>query len=563
MIPRKFFGVYWKCLFWGSALVVAFGFQPCWAKSIVDSKHNLSSSGPGMVVGPQEREICIFCHIPHNASIEAPLWSRYDRGQKYIPYSSSTSKAVIGQPTGASKLCLSCHDGTVALGMIRSRANVIQFSAQIRKEKNIGIDLSDDHPVSFRYDASLVSRNPQLKDPLTLTGPVRLDHTSQVQCTSCHDPHNDEYGNFLVMGGTGSGLCIQCHDNKGWISSSHHTSQKSFHGIPGIFENSKWNTVEQYGCEGCHRPHNAGKRERLLFYSEEEKNCLLCHNGSVASMNMSVEFNKFSAHPISRYTGVHDPSEPALVFMSSRHVECNDCHNPHAVSENVGSKLPGSLRFVKGINASGAEVNPIDHEYELCFRCHADTNIITHPYVNRQYPEANIRFEFDPSNQSFHPIETIGRNSDVPSLISPLTTASLMTCSSCHNNDAESPNLSRNPKGPHGSMYAPILERNLSFADNQPESINTYALCYKCHDRNSILSDESFPKHREHILEIKAPCSACHDPHGVKNNSHLINFDRNIVDPDSSGRLMFEDSGRFSGRCYLTCHKEEHSPEKY
>ena len=47
------------------------------------------------------------------------------------------------------------------------------------------------------------------------------------------------------------------------------------------------------------------------------------------------------------------------------------------------------------------------------------------------------------------------------------------------------------------------------------------------------------------------------------NNAHLINFDLTIVQPDSSGRLYFQKSGTFSGRCYLTCHGEEHNPEEY
>jgi len=33
----------------------------------------------------------------------------------YIVYTSPTLKAVVGQPDGSSRLCLSCHDGTVAL----------------------------------------------------------------------------------------------------------------------------------------------------------------------------------------------------------------------------------------------------------------------------------------------------------------------------------------------------------------------------------------------------------------------------------------------------------------
>jgi hypothetical protein len=80
----------------------------------------------------------------------------------------------------------------------------------------------------------------------------------------------------------------------------------------------------------------------------------------------------------------------------------------------------------------------------------------------------------------------------------------------------------------------------------------------------------SFTEHNKHIGEENTPCSVCHDPHGISNtqgnsfnNSHLINFDLEIVRPDNRGRLQFEDRGRFAGQCYLNCHGKEHSPERY
>jgi hypothetical protein len=83
------------------------------------------------------------------------------------------------------------------------------------------------------------------------------------------------------------------------------------------------------------------------------------------------------------------------------------------------------------------------------------------------------------------------------------------------------------------------------------------------------LSDSSF-EHRVHVVDQKAPCSACHDPHGISamqgnapNNSHLINFDLSIVQTTYTGRLEYESLGLFSGRCYLTCHGKLHDPSSY
>ena len=97
------------------------------------SKHNLSVGGPGEIKAVSESQICIFCHTPHNARRDIPyLWNRRDQTVSYIPYQSSTLFARVGQPTGASKLCLSCHDGTIALGAIVSESEEIRFQGGIR-----------------------------------------------------------------------------------------------------------------------------------------------------------------------------------------------------------------------------------------------------------------------------------------------------------------------------------------------------------------------------------------------------------------------------------------------
>jgi hypothetical protein len=102
------------------------------------------------------------------------------------------------------------------------------------------------------------------------------------------------------------------------------------------------------------------------------------------------------------------------------------------------------------------------------------------------------------------------------------------------------------------------------------ESEAAYALCYKCHSRTSIINDESFKRHNRHLTRAAAPCSVCHDPHGISatqgnttNNSSLINFDTRFVSPNASGLLRFESTGTGSGRCYLNCHGIEHNPLAY
>ncbi|MEI6218626.1 MAG: hypothetical protein WCP86_06980, partial [bacterium] len=174
------------------------------AGTILGSKHDLSVKGGGDIKAASETEVCLFCHTPHRALKDGPLWSHsMSLVTDYVPYDSSTIKAVVGQPTGASRLCLSCHDGTVALGMVVSRSGNIEMQNSVTTmpdgRSNIGTDLSDDHPVSFKYDTQLVNDSGELKPPASLLGRVRLDHGGEMQCTSCHDPHDNQFGTFLVM----------------------------------------------------------------------------------------------------------------------------------------------------------------------------------------------------------------------------------------------------------------------------------------------------------------------------------------------------------------------------
>ncbi len=555
--------------------LILFFLVPLWlfSQSIVNTVHNLSISGQGQIKAVSESEICIFCHTPHNSAPKGPLWNRSDPGSNYTLYNSSTIQAVIGQPDGSSILCLSCHDGTIALGSVLSRPTPISFAGGITTmpsgNTNVTTDLANDHPVSFIYNSALAAADGELVDPVNISWPVVLENY-KLQCTACHDPHSDIYDDFLVVSTQYSNLCTQCHDRDYWPSSSHKNSTATWNGSGNDpWFHTSYTTVAENACENCHNPHNADLNQRLLNYQSEEDNCLDCHNGNVASEDIQAQFGKTFVHDIYNYNLDHDASENPLVLI--KHVECEDCHNPHAAYSSNASPpyVQGFNKGVKGINLAGGDVDPAQYEYEICFRCHADSPDKPASPTTRDIDQNNVRLEFDLGNPSFHPVAGPGTNPDVPSLIPPLTESSMIYCTDCHASDGTG-----SPAGPHGSVYPQILQFNYVTTDNTPESYSAYELCYQCHDRNKIISKMpgNFQKkvHNKHIVRENVPCNACHDPHGISssqgnttNNTHLINFDIGIVQPNDNNDLYFEDRGSFSGRCYLKCHGENHDPESY
>ncbi len=539
------------------------------AQSIVNTVHNLSATGPGDVKATTESEVCIFCHTPHNSLPSSPLWNKDDPGYTYTLYHSSTIQAVPGQPDGSSILCLSCHDGTTALGSVLSRVSDIDFAGGITSipagSANMSTDLADDHPVSFDYTTGLAAADGQLKDPTAIIPPVSLVN-GRMQCTSCHDPHRNLTNDFLRVTNQFSELCFSCHDRDFWSFSTHGTSTATWNGNgTDPWPHTGYQNVAENACENCHNPHNAGNGQRLLNTLAEEGNCLACHNGNVASTNIVAQLAKPYLHNVYGYNLEHDADEDPLVL--SMHVECEDCHNPHAVNSTpaIAPAANGFLTGVAGVNQSGNPVDPIQHAFELCYRCHADSPSKPASLTTRQIEQNNVRLEFDPANPSHHAVNSTGTNPNVPSLIAPLTESSIIYCTDCHASDGTG-----SPAGPHGSIFPGQLKYRYLTADKTVESPSAYELCYSCHSRTSILNDESFDDHDKHIRDLETPCNACHDPHGIShtqgnstNNAHLINFDLDIVSPHFSGALRYESTGLFAGSCYLNCHDRNHMGKHY
>ncbi|WP_292932686.1 multiheme c-type cytochrome [Noviherbaspirillum sp.] len=356
------------------------------------TKHNLSAAADGSstpsggtvptrtVKASSETQVCVFCHTPHEAESATfgtspntygpPLWNRKLSGQTYTPYNSSSMDAdaneLASAPGGSSKLCLSCHDGTMAIDKVNalngaknvtipmstgpSPVTMPSGNASTGFTRDLGTDLRGDHPISFTYDSTLATNDGELRTPNgTIVGtrvagstPPKMPlEKSQMQCTTCHDPHlrDRATGNgnakFLRMnrfqvsqpgGGnfntTNDIICLACHDKGGesWAYSAHANSQVATQTykaaaaqqreFPSSLD-SPANTdppVWQVSCLNCHDTHTVQGARRLLREGNDstsspkaggnsalEETCYQCHTTSAAS---AVTYTALTANAI-------------------------------------------------------------------------------------------------------------------------------------------------------------------------------------------------------------------------------------------------------------------------
>jgi len=178
------------------------------AITVTGTKHDLSAN-PSIKGG---LSACAYCHGAHNNTVtQIPLWGRTDDSNEYTLYASTTIRATVESPGTMTRVCLSCHDGTIAfdavLGSIGTSGNdmntLFPDSPAI-----IGRDLSDDHPVGV----SVSTNSAGLRDAATITGAGLRLYAGKVECASCHDVHGSGgYASFLRLDPANSKLCQTCH----------------------------------------------------------------------------------------------------------------------------------------------------------------------------------------------------------------------------------------------------------------------------------------------------------------------------------------------------------------
>lgn len=329
------------------------------SSNILQTKHNLSASNPdpaNNVYSEDTTEICVFCHTPHNANLSAdgPLWNRdLSSAPSYEMYNADSIDATVASgPLGKSKLCLSCHDGVMDIGKLvvfeglymsdtatwntpgpltmtntgPGQTMPINSADPLDRQgwnRNLGTNLTNDHPISFTYDDALANADgelylpsaPQIYTPalgyLPNVDEIIPLQDGRVECTSCHDPHvydssgvnnkflRKELNKFQALNTTPTKgtfnagndiLCLGCHDKAGWSSSAHADSSINY-----VYQG--WASAQrefpagiklhEAACLNCHDTHSGQGTRKLLRAAIEgalggapaqEKACYQCHN---------------------------------------------------------------------------------------------------------------------------------------------------------------------------------------------------------------------------------------------------------------------------------------------
>ena len=427
---------------------------------------------------------CVGCHNVHVVTEGgSSVWSAARV---------STPSNTNDTPTSITEFCLDCHDGAPAAPTI---------GADTLVPYRIGFSDVSAYPYFASWD----------KSAFTSSGHYAAS-TTKALCQNCHDPHASSFARL--------------------------TAFTTPDGVAGLNNGSRENASvgmsrEQNLCYQCHGNESTGIDGVTSQRASDTKDVI---TKSVATYG----------HKPAATTGLHDDTETAAdLGGSNRHAECEDCHNPHYTRKVGGtatqdtsntSIVGGAVYGVYGTKPTyqtvtwgsataytpdmlTGDITPGAEDFEayLCFKCHS-TNTAQPTTVTRNsrtYTTTDVARDFNPSNFSYHNVlgQSVGMQIafTVTAIGQPTPTSvtwqvptiatfasgwgpnTMMTCTSCHTNDASS---ATQAKGPHGSSAEwaidPAYGADWKTAGLSVGSANgmefaggvdaTNIICAKCHD---------------------------------------------------------------------------------
>jgi hypothetical protein len=238
--------------------------------------------------------VCVFCHTPHNAAVTGfdssnyPLWNHdVSVNTQYTPYTwatplnagdgsgnAATDFTIVGNQAiiGPSRLCLSCHDGLIAVDEHNgSVTNAFGNGAQagthgpISARANIGTDLSNDHPIGFDYNAIYTVRQAASRGGANSDGDKEIVKSDKGFAQTVTKSTAELTYNPVTRDNTGMKIkdvlyqgtymtCATCHE----VHNKNNVQQELFTGVNGS---------------------DVTKRPNFFLYAQEKDSaiCLSCH----------------------------------------------------------------------------------------------------------------------------------------------------------------------------------------------------------------------------------------------------------------------------------------------
>lgn len=372
--------------------------------------------------------------------------------------------------------------------------------------------------------------------------------------------------------------------------------------VPSVLQAKGGPSLVHGNCATCHRGHRALSPGRPgKGTADLDQTCLACHEGTslAAGTDRAPKLPAWSGQGTGHIKNRLDSRRAAdykrTVRVAGRVLtlteSCTGCHDPHG-------KERGGLRQT-AFDSRGQVLDRRPQAVaEVCFGCHAGPEAAPLPSG-----QPDLGALFGKGAASSHAIgATSAGHPELPSLRASAFQGAL-DCGSCHDNPDPT-----GARGPHVSTQASILkapfgrEQDLARLGSRAND-----LCYLCHDKQSILSNQSFPSHGQHlsgftsggpasaqrqapafseaaaILGLRSPrdfrpgragafqpgygepttCATCHASHGSLRQPSLVEFDRSVVSPSSVGGPSFQRSGFGHGTCTLSCHGYDHVQTRY
>ncbi len=531
---------------------------------IRNTKHNFAPddvvqlpNGATRDIVSSENQVCIFCHTPHgdpNKAAKVFLWNRADSADMTAKYDSSTlnidnTSVALGSK---SRMCLSCHDGTVAIGSVDMNASasdgtttvptpitMTSAAGNVDSAGNLtggnsflGSDFSNDHPVGFLYDGALAGLDSDLIDP-TSVAYIGVRAGQRVA----------GYNQSVVdAGGGGSAGVNDPTVAVTRISVPLEVSVPVIDGATGFVSVANSGRVE---CTTCHDPHirstNVDENIKFLrlhrfqkadptlgtFDINSDINCLACHKndnwvGSAHATEIDAPHAFTPAEAIVREI----PADTA-VWQAS----CLSCHDTHTVS--------GSRWLLRSAGDSNADLSDVD---QSCFKCHtvssgvldeasgtvADIESIS---IAGGHAAANTSFSFVADDTAHWPTDSVLSESSANLQIRHAT------CSDCHNPH-------RLTKGLHvnnglatnhlvsgaltgisgldaldgGGLFLPYGDEGIA---NPIVATKEHQICFKCHSSYGHGTDIGIAQFSNTVMEFSPNAASAHPVVNGGNNTSI------------------------------------------